>query len=309
MTPDLVAELMRQLMKEAMILAAPMLIAAALLSFVLSLVQTLTSLQEQSLTTVPRLAAVVMIMLVACPGFWSRMAAYTIAAVHATFTVIWARLAKAYVQRRIDARLDELSQRDDAGSGAGERDGGLCPVLLLDRAASRTKAVFVGAVAFLLAPLVAALPNAQAQISFSALMGELAVGLVYGLTLTLLNEMMLFAGQIVGAAIQLLDGQSAGPDLVDPDAAAGRSVSVDGHAGGDSAGPGPHSAGLDGAQFPCGAPGQLTPSLRRRRWRLSVRPAASFWPPWNWPRRCWPRPCWSRLRSLCWANSARSCRS
>ncbi len=58
MTPDLVAELLRQLMKEAMILAAPLLIATALLSFLLSLVQTLTSLQEQSLTSVPRLAAV-----------------------------------------------------------------------------------------------------------------------------------------------------------------------------------------------------------------------------------------------------------
>ena len=50
MTPDLVVELMRQLMREAMILAAPLLIAAAALSFVLSLIQTLTSLQEQSLT-------------------------------------------------------------------------------------------------------------------------------------------------------------------------------------------------------------------------------------------------------------------
>jgi flagellar biosynthetic protein FliR len=49
----------------------------------------------------------------------------------------------------------------------------------------RTKAVFVGAVAFLLAPLVATLPGSQASISFSALLGELAVGLVYGLTLTL----------------------------------------------------------------------------------------------------------------------------
>lgn len=41
MTPDMVAELLRQLMKEAMILAAPILIAAAVLSFVLSLLQTL----------------------------------------------------------------------------------------------------------------------------------------------------------------------------------------------------------------------------------------------------------------------------
>src|ERR1035441_9459865 len=62
----------------------------------------------------------------------------------------------------------------------------------------RAKAVFVGAVAFLLAPLVATLPNARVTLGFSSLLGELAVGLVYGLTLTLLNEMLLFAGQIVG---------------------------------------------------------------------------------------------------------------
>jgi flagellar biosynthesis protein FliQ len=77
MTPDMVADLMRQLMREAMILAAPILIAAALLSFVLSLVQTLTSLQEQSLTSVPRLFAIALIMLAAMPWFLERMATYT----------------------------------------------------------------------------------------------------------------------------------------------------------------------------------------------------------------------------------------
>ena len=46
MSPDMVAELLRQLMKEAMLLAAPLLIAAALLSFLLSVVQTLASLQD-----------------------------------------------------------------------------------------------------------------------------------------------------------------------------------------------------------------------------------------------------------------------
>jgi flagellar biosynthetic protein FliR len=78
----------------------------------------------------------------------------------------------------------------------------------------RAKAVFVSAVAFLLAPLVATLPNAQVTISFSALLGELAVGLVYGLTLTLLNEMLLFAGQIAGmqfsfSMVNLLDPTSS----------------------------------------------------------------------------------------------------
>ncbi len=62
----------------------------------------------------------------------------------------------------------------------------------------RAKAVFVLAVAFLLAPLVSTLPGARVAIGFSALLGELAIGLVYGLTLALLNEMLLFAGQIVG---------------------------------------------------------------------------------------------------------------
>jgi flagellar biosynthesis protein FliQ len=76
MTPDMVAELLRQLMKESMIVAAPVLIAAALLSFLLSLIQTLTSLQEQSLTSVPRLAAVAMILLVGMPWFLSRMGNY-----------------------------------------------------------------------------------------------------------------------------------------------------------------------------------------------------------------------------------------
>ncbi len=78
----------------------------------------------------------------------------------------------------------------------------------------RTKAVFVGAVAYLLAPTVAALPGARVSIGFSALLGELAIGLVYGLTLTLLNEMLLFAGQIAGlqfsfSLVNLLDPASS----------------------------------------------------------------------------------------------------
>ncbi|MGB0066306.1 MAG: flagellar biosynthetic protein FliR [Terracidiphilus sp.] len=78
----------------------------------------------------------------------------------------------------------------------------------------RVKAVFAGAVAFLLAPLVATLPNAQASIGFSSLLGELSVGLVYGLSLALLNEMLLFAGQIAGlqfsfSLVNLMDPASA----------------------------------------------------------------------------------------------------
>jgi flagellar biosynthetic protein FliQ len=77
MNPDMVAELLRQLLKEAMLLAAPLLIAAAVLSFLLSLLQTLTSLQDQSLTSVPRLLAIGVILLAGMPWFLGRMADYT----------------------------------------------------------------------------------------------------------------------------------------------------------------------------------------------------------------------------------------
>jgi flagellar biosynthesis protein FliR len=78
----------------------------------------------------------------------------------------------------------------------------------------RAKGVFVGAVAFLLAPLVAVLPAAHVELGFAPLLGELAVGLVYGLSLTLLNEMLIFAGQIAGvqfsfSLVNLLDPGSS----------------------------------------------------------------------------------------------------
>ena len=78
MTPDMVAEILRQLLREAMIVAAPILLAAALISFLLSLLQTLTSLQEQSLTAVPRLFAVVAILAVGMPWFLHRISSYTV---------------------------------------------------------------------------------------------------------------------------------------------------------------------------------------------------------------------------------------
>ncbi len=77
MTPDLVAELLRQLMKEAMILSAPLLVAAAALSLVLSLLQTLTGLQDQTISSVPRLGIVALLMLVGMPWFVERLVTYT----------------------------------------------------------------------------------------------------------------------------------------------------------------------------------------------------------------------------------------
>lgn len=78
----------------------------------------------------------------------------------------------------------------------------------------RAKAVLTLAIAYLLAPVVALLPYARTEICFPALVGELAAGAIFGLTLALLNEMLLFAGQIVGlqfsfSLVNLLDPASS----------------------------------------------------------------------------------------------------
>lgn len=78
----------------------------------------------------------------------------------------------------------------------------------------RAKVVFVGVVAFLLAPLIASMPNTHAEIGFGPVTGELAVGLVYGIVLAFLNETLLFAGEIVGlqfsfSTVNLLDPTSS----------------------------------------------------------------------------------------------------
>ena len=78
MSPDQVAEIMRQLLKEALIVGGPVLLAASAISFLLSLVQTVTSLQEQTLTAVPRMLAVVGLLLAGMPWFLRRLIVYTV---------------------------------------------------------------------------------------------------------------------------------------------------------------------------------------------------------------------------------------
>jgi flagellar biosynthetic protein FliQ len=78
MGPDMAAELARHLLTEAMILSAPVLVAACLVSVLLSLLQTLTSVQEQTLTVVPRLLVVFVITVAMMPWFIRRLVTYTV---------------------------------------------------------------------------------------------------------------------------------------------------------------------------------------------------------------------------------------
>jgi len=74
---DQTVQLMRQLLTEAMLLSAPLLVAAASISLIVSLLQTLTSVQEQTLTAVPRLVTVFVVVMVSMPWMIHRLVGYT----------------------------------------------------------------------------------------------------------------------------------------------------------------------------------------------------------------------------------------
>ena len=79
--------------------------------------------------------------------------------------------------------------------------------------AARIKAGFVIAMTVLLAPAVAAVPNARVTLDLRAVLGELGVGLVFGLSLMLLNEALTFAGTLLGiqfsfSLVNLMDPNS-----------------------------------------------------------------------------------------------------
>ncbi len=78
MRPDQVVEIMRTLLLEAMMLSAPLLIAACVVSLVVSLMQTLTGVQEQTLTVVPRLVVVSAVAVVTLPWAAHRLVSFTL---------------------------------------------------------------------------------------------------------------------------------------------------------------------------------------------------------------------------------------
>ncbi|MBS1798851.1 MAG: flagellar biosynthetic protein FliR [Acidobacteria bacterium] len=79
--------------------------------------------------------------------------------------------------------------------------------------APRIKAGFVFAMTVMLAPVVGAVPDAHVELGVTPVLGELSVGLVFGLSLMLLNESLLFAGTLLGmefsfSLVNLMDPNS-----------------------------------------------------------------------------------------------------
>ena len=77
MSPDYVVELMKGLMANIMMLAAPLLLTGMTVGLLVSLFQAVTSLQEQTLTFVPKAMAVSALLFFIMPWMVRTLMAYT----------------------------------------------------------------------------------------------------------------------------------------------------------------------------------------------------------------------------------------
>lgn len=75
---DEVVTMGRLMLTEVAILIAPILVLVIAVSLVISVVQVLTSLQDQTLTTVPRLLATGLVLFFLMPWMWRHLALYTV---------------------------------------------------------------------------------------------------------------------------------------------------------------------------------------------------------------------------------------
>jgi flagellar biosynthetic protein FliQ len=71
-------DLARASLETALWIAAPLLLIATVVSLLINIAQVLTSLQEQTLSTVPRLAAVAAAIFLLMPWMVRRLAVFTI---------------------------------------------------------------------------------------------------------------------------------------------------------------------------------------------------------------------------------------
>lgn len=79
MTPDSVVQLIRDALMLAFWLSVPLLAVGFAASIVVSVLQIVTSIQDMTFNTVPRLAAVLVALIVSMPWMLQKSMTYTIA--------------------------------------------------------------------------------------------------------------------------------------------------------------------------------------------------------------------------------------
>jgi flagellar biosynthetic protein FliQ len=78
MTPDVVVQLARETLMTALILAAPILAIATVVSLLINVAQVMTSIQEHTVATVPRVAVVAVAAFVLMPWMLRKLMGFTV---------------------------------------------------------------------------------------------------------------------------------------------------------------------------------------------------------------------------------------
>lgn len=78
MTPDFVAQILRQMLLTALMVSAPLLLIGLATGIVISLLQIVTSIQDAAFNAIPRLAAFFTGILLLMPWMIGKLMAYTI---------------------------------------------------------------------------------------------------------------------------------------------------------------------------------------------------------------------------------------
>ena len=78
MGPDAVVSMGRLMLEQVIILTAPILLTAIAVSLLVNIVQVLTSLQDQTLSTVPRLLVTGTALFILMPWMLRHLASYTL---------------------------------------------------------------------------------------------------------------------------------------------------------------------------------------------------------------------------------------
>ncbi|MFZ1130244.1 MAG: flagellar biosynthetic protein FliQ [Terriglobales bacterium] len=78
MPVELVTDLGRMTMKEVFLLASPILVIAVVVSLTINIIQVLTSLQETTISAVPRLLAVSSAVFFLMPWMWRQLSQFTV---------------------------------------------------------------------------------------------------------------------------------------------------------------------------------------------------------------------------------------
>jgi flagellar biosynthetic protein FliQ len=78
MTPEAVVQLARETLLVALLLAAPILAVATVVSLLINIAQVMTSIQEHTVATVPRLVVVALTTFVLLPWMLRKLMSFTV---------------------------------------------------------------------------------------------------------------------------------------------------------------------------------------------------------------------------------------